>query len=236
MVKRVLNIAHRGFTRVFPDNTLEALDAAMGLGVDGVEFDVRETSDHNFVLFHDPKLHGTEIKALTLEQIQSVRLKRKYKIPTLEEALHLCSKRTALFVELKEVASFQQLVTLLRSVVPLSHIMVLSFSRALLAELLYLAPEIPRAALVVSPGKEPLAVMESVQADAIVVRYPFASREVVDAVHMVGRAVFVWGLPSPRCIGRVVSAGVDGVITDFPDVVKKKLGGSAMPATDCGQT
>jgi glycerophosphoryl diester phosphodiesterase len=59
---------------------------------------------------------------------------------------------------------------------------------------------------------------------------------VVDAVHMVGRAVFVWGLPSPRCIGRVVSAGVDGVITDFPDVVKKKLGGSAMPATDCGQT
>lgn len=222
-MRRVLNIAHRGFTRTFPDNTLEALEAAIRMGVDGVEFDVRETSDGEFVVFHDAKLHGSGIKDLTLEKIQAVRLERKYRIPTLMEALRLCSGRTGLFVELKEVGSVRRLLALLRSEARLSDLTLLSFHRALLAELLNLAPDIRRAIIVTSPGKDPLGTMESVQADAMIVRFPFVSRGLVDAVHAVGRAVFVWGLPLPWCIGSVVPLGVDGIISDFPDVVKKKL-------------
>ncbi len=227
-MRRVLNIAHRGFTREYPDNTLEALDAAIGLGVDGVEFDVRETADGEFVLFHDPELRGAAIRALTLGQVREVRLKGGYKIPTLAEALQLCANRTRLFVELKETVSFDCLVALLKSQAPLSDVMLLSFNGALLRELLYRAPDIPRAVIVVSPGKDPLGMMEPVQADSIVVKYPFVSRKLVGAVHDVGRAVFVWGLPLPWCIDSVVAAGVDGIISDFPDVVKKKLGGKLL--------
>ncbi len=223
-MRRVLNIAHRGFTRVFPDNTLESLDAAIGLGVDGVEFDVRETSDKSFVVFHDPKLRGATVSGLTLAQVQGVRLRGKYKIPVLEEVLRLCGNRTSLFIELKEVKSFRQLVEVLRSEAPLSRIMLLSFSRSLLTEALYHAPDIPRAIIVVSPGKHPLQLMESAQADAIIVRYPFVSRKLVEAVHRLGRAIFVWGLPWPCCIDGVVTMGVDGIISDFPDEVRKKLG------------
>ncbi len=222
-MRRVLNIAHRGFTRVFPDNSLESLDAAIEIGVDGVEFDVRETSDKNFVVFHDPKLHGTSIRELTLAQLQGVKLEGKYKIPTLEEVLRLCGNRTRLFIELKAVESFPRLVEVLRSEAPLSDIMLLSFSRALLTEALYLAPDIPRAIIVTSPGKSPLQLMESVQADAIVARYPFGGRKLVEAVHGVGRAIFVWGLPLPCCINGVVKMDVDGIISDFPDAVGKKL-------------
>ncbi len=227
-MRRVLNIAHRGFTRVHPDNTLEALEAAIDIGVDGVEFDVRETSDGEFVLFHDPQLRGTAVSKLTLEQVQQVRLKGKYRVPTLAEALRLYGNRTGLFVELKEIVSFDRLVGLLKTVSPLSDIMLLSFNGALLRELLHRVPEIPRGIIVVSPGKDPLAMMESVQSDSIVVKYPFVNRKLIEVVHYVGRAVLVWGLPLPWCINSVVSLGVDGIISDFPDVVKKKLGGKLL--------
>jgi len=224
-VGRILNIAHRGFTRVHPDNTLEALEAAIEIDADGVEFDVRETSDGEFVVFHDAELRGAAIRKLMLEQVQQVRLKGKYRIPTLAEALRLCGNRTGLFVELKEVVSFDRLLALLKSVAPLENVMLLSFNRALLRELLYRAPDIPRAVIVVSPGEDPLSMMESVQADAIVVRYPFVDRKLIEAVHSVGRAIFVWGLPFSWRVGGVISLGVDGIISDFPDAVKKKLAG-----------
>ena len=61
----MLNIAHRGFTKEFPDNTLEAFEAAIDLGVDAIECDVQETSDSRFVIFHEPELAGTEVSKLT---------------------------------------------------------------------------------------------------------------------------------------------------------------------------
>ena len=222
---KILNIAHRGFTRVYPDNTVEALAAAIEIDADGVEFDVRETSDCEFVVFHDAELRGRAINKLTREEVQQVRLRGKYRIPTLAEVLRVCGNRTKLFIELKEVVSFDRLLALLKSGAPLEDVMVLSFNRALLRELLYREPEIPRAVIVVSPGEDPLGMMESVQADAIVVRYPFVKRKLVEEVHSVGRAVFVWGLPVSWCLGGVIALGVDGVISDFPDVVKKKLAG-----------
>ena len=60
-MKHVLNIAHRGFTRDFPDNTLESFKAAIGIPVDAIECDVRETADGHFVIFHDAELSGQDI-------------------------------------------------------------------------------------------------------------------------------------------------------------------------------
>jgi glycerophosphoryl diester phosphodiesterase len=55
-MKRILNIAHRGFTKQFPDNTLEAFEAAIGIPVDGIECDVHETADNRFIIFHDREI------------------------------------------------------------------------------------------------------------------------------------------------------------------------------------
>ena len=60
-MNKTLNIAHRGFTKEFPDNTMEAFYAAIKLGIDGIECDVHETADHHFVIFHDDKLEGRTI-------------------------------------------------------------------------------------------------------------------------------------------------------------------------------
>ncbi|MHB1712143.1 MAG: glycerophosphodiester phosphodiesterase family protein [Acidimicrobiales bacterium] len=56
-----LVLAHRGAwsAEVYgvpgrPQNSLEAIEAALALGADGVEIDVRRTSDGELVLAHDP--------------------------------------------------------------------------------------------------------------------------------------------------------------------------------------
>ena len=55
-VSRVLVIAHRGASRVAPENTLPAFQAALQLGVDLVEFDYLHSADGVPVAFHDEEL------------------------------------------------------------------------------------------------------------------------------------------------------------------------------------
>src|SRR4030042_3740320 len=104
-MSNILNIAHRGFHKSFPDNTLEAFEAAIGLGVDGIELDVHETADQEFIVFHDAKLLDKVIKYLLLDEIKNVKLQGKFDIPTLGQVLDLCRRRAKLMVELKKVWS-----------------------------------------------------------------------------------------------------------------------------------
>jgi len=73
-MKNTLNIAHRGFTTAFPDNTLEAFEAAIQIGVDAIECDIHETTDSRFVVFHDPEVLGENINKLSLAEVRNVKL------------------------------------------------------------------------------------------------------------------------------------------------------------------
>lgn len=94
----VIVVAHRGDWRNFPENSLEAIDNAIKMGVDVVELDVQRTKDGKLILMHDSTLNRTttgegQISEITLDSIQKIRLKNGYavrtihKVPTLEEAL-----------------------------------------------------------------------------------------------------------------------------------------------------
>ena len=57
--KRPVVTAHRGFSGKYPENTLPAFDAAYRLGVDIIEFDVRESIDGELIIMHDPTVDRT---------------------------------------------------------------------------------------------------------------------------------------------------------------------------------
>jgi glycerophosphoryl diester phosphodiesterase len=99
-MKKALVIAHRGYTRRFPDNTLEAFRAARELGVDGVEFDVQETADGAFVVFHDDSIGGNNISSLKLEDFERLKVGGGYGIPSLQQALEELGRGLVLLVEL----------------------------------------------------------------------------------------------------------------------------------------
>ncbi len=106
----VFVIAHRADWRGAPENSIQAIENAIRMGVDMVEIDIQRTADGEFVLMHDPTLNRTStgkgrIADLTLEQIKKFRLrsgngiKSRRAIPTLEEALLACRGRVLVNID-----------------------------------------------------------------------------------------------------------------------------------------
>lgn len=106
----VFVIAHRADWRGAPENSIQAIENAIRMGVDMVEIDIQRTADGEFVLMHDPTLNRTStgkgrIADLTLEQIRKFRLrsgngiKSRRAIPTLEEALLACRGRVLVNID-----------------------------------------------------------------------------------------------------------------------------------------
>lgn len=99
--KKILVVAHRGDWRNAPENSLQAIQNCIEMGVDMVEIDVRETSDGVLVLMHDETIDRTttgtgKVNEVSWDYLQTLRLRdgighsTPHKIPTLEEALLLC--------------------------------------------------------------------------------------------------------------------------------------------------
>ena len=73
---RIKLFAHRGFCLTAPENSLAAIRAAMELGLDGTEIDVRTTRDEELILMHDPNLARTTDGTGTVDQVDLARLKK----------------------------------------------------------------------------------------------------------------------------------------------------------------
>ena len=147
-MSETLNIAHRGFTRDSPDNTLESFYAAIKLGADGIECDVRETADHHFVIFHDDQLAGKAINKLSLAEIRKIKIAKDYQIPSLEETLNLCHKRIKLMLELKQVDSLDLFLEIVNAVMKPEELFITSFNNKLVKELADFAPHVQRGILI----------------------------------------------------------------------------------------
>lgn len=222
-MRKVLNIAHRGFRKSFPDNTLEAFDAAIQLKVDGIECDVQETADHQFVIFHDDEIEGNSINEMTLTEIREVRLAEHFRIPTLAETLDLCRHKTRLDIELKLVYSLQDCLQIVRARTPAEELMITSFYGALISGLADLAPEIQRGILTNFPVEDPVRLVESTGAQMMLPRFSFATDELVTRLHAHNHAIIVWDCNQPDDLHTALSWGVDGIITDAPDLLNREI-------------
>ena len=101
--------AHRGWSAKYPENTLEAFQAALELGVDQLETDVRVTKDGELVLIHDETVDRTTdgtglVRDFTLSELKALHTAGGAKIPTLVEFMELVKDHPTitLDIELKE--------------------------------------------------------------------------------------------------------------------------------------
>lgn len=96
--KEVMVIAHRGDWRNAPENSIQAIENCIEMGVDMVEIDIRETKDGHLVLMHDETIDRTTkasgyVKDWTFDSLRTLKLldglgmETNHGIPTLEEAL-----------------------------------------------------------------------------------------------------------------------------------------------------
>lgn len=108
--KNVIVVAHRGDWRNFPENSAQAVESAIEMGVDIIEIDLAMTSDSILVLMHDRTVDRTTdgngpVVSYTLDSLRKLRLKdhsgkpTQYAIPTFEEIMLLSKGRAVINVD-----------------------------------------------------------------------------------------------------------------------------------------
>ena len=100
----ILRIGHRGSKGYVAENTLESINHAILLGVDGIEIDIFKCLSGELVLSHENDLKrltgkSGQLEKLTLNELKKILVVGKYEIPTLTDVLRRI--RTPLFVNIE---------------------------------------------------------------------------------------------------------------------------------------
>jgi glycerophosphoryl diester phosphodiesterase len=143
-------VGHRGASALAPENTLRALELAVELGCDMLEFDVLDLADGTLVLAHSNDLrevsHGAargRVRSRDLEGLRRV----APDLPTLDEALAFCADRlpgVGLQLDLKRLGIEAAAVETVRRHGVLDRSWVSTFDARSLRRLAELEPELPR--------------------------------------------------------------------------------------------
>ncbi len=223
-------IAHRGACRRAPENTVAAFELARELGSDWVEFDVRRTADGALAVHHDAALaDGRLIVDLAASDLPP-------DVPGLGAALDAC-RGMGVNIEIKNApvdADFDPDRTLAGDVVALladrgedQPVLVSSFDLATVDRVHALSPTVLTAWLTASLD-EPAAAVARAAAGGHVALHPFVltvDQALVDLAHGAGLAVNTWTVDDPDLMLALAEMGVDGIVTNVPDVAVEVLGG-----------
>jgi glycerophosphoryl diester phosphodiesterase len=217
-VRRPLVLAHRGASRAAAENTPEAFRLALTLGADGVELDTRRAAGGGLVVHHDRELAGMPVRRLA-EPL----------LPTLTAALD-ASAGGIVNVELKtdgDVAGgvAAALCGLLRWRGARDRVLASSFDPAALRTLRALRPDLPTALVVGADGDVAAALREAARAGhrALHPKAELVDGSLVESAHALGLALYAWTVNDADELQRLAKLGVDGVITDVPDVALAAL-------------
>jgi len=234
--------AHRGASAYFPENTLTAFSKAIEQGADCIELDVHLSKDNQIVVAHDERLervsNGTgyindhtleELKQLDFSKVKPERAETKsapQTIPLLSEVLTLVKPtRLTMNIELKTTERLypqlpETLVALAGEFSMSDRIIYSSFNHYSLAQIKNIAPNAKIGLLYNMGMVDPWVYANYVKADAI---HPFyyviaSLPETVQRCHEKGVKVNVWTVDDPQSIKLMLKCGVDGIITNKPDV------------------
>lgn len=227
MKNQVLKIGHRGAKGYVPENTLESIQKALALGVDGIEVDVHLLQTGQLVVFHDFTLDRLtdstgEVAMKTLDELREITVDGKYKIPTLLEVLDEVNHQCLLNIELKgETTAFETCKSIQMYVETegwqFEDFMVSSFNFEQLQSVYNINKKIPLAVLAKEDLNQAIEFAQTIKATAIHPEYQCIDQAKVKQLQKLGFKVNVWTVNEMDDIKRMKSYGVDGIISDFPD-------------------
>jgi glycerophosphoryl diester phosphodiesterase len=250
---RPLRIGHKGAAALEPENTLRSLSRAVELGCDLVEFDVLDLHDGTLVLAHSDDLfevsHGSargRVRSQTLYGLREI----APELATFDEALELLGSvnGVGLHVDLKWHGYEAAAAEAIRRHGLVARTVVSTFHAKSLRELAVLEPSLQRgltypfdrrgvssrrlltpvtaSALIAIRSALPRRItrmLERARANAAMLHHSVVSRAAVDRAHVHGAAVFAWTVDDEAALRRVLDAGVDGVITNDPQIFERAL-------------
>lgn len=249
IITRTQVTAHRGFSRVAPENTLPAFKAAMDSGADYIELDVQLTADDQLVVIHDDKLDRTTngrglVINRTYEQLKVLSAGSWFgsdgefddaEIPLFRDVLELVGKDIMLNIEIKKSGdpkkTAEKTVELIEQYGIVNSCYVTSFSYPALKKVKQLNSKIKTAFIANLATATSYAQLPYI--DAVSMNYLFVNQSVVNSAHHHGKRIFVWTVDRQSEMQKMIALGVDNIITDRPDkaleiVNSKKVGDTVL--------
>jgi glycerophosphoryl diester phosphodiesterase len=228
-----LVFAHRGGSKIGPENTLVAFDRGLAAGADGLELDVHLSRDRIVVVHHDRLLDRTT-RGIGPLNARTARELAELEVPALRDVLARYPGRK-IIVELKEPTAdlARAVVDEVRHANAVDHVCIGSFSVSALRAIRAYAPEVATSAgrmevrialyrswCYLSPGR---VAYQAFQVPETSGNTRVVSRRFVELAHKAGLIVQVWTVDEPDDIRRLLDWGVDGIISDRPDVAVKTV-------------
>ena len=129
----ILVVSHRGDWTYAPENSVEAVQRCIDLGVDIVEIDIRLTKDGHLVAMHDYTVDRTtngkgKVSDLTLAEIKQLRLKNaigvrgsQFQVPTLEEIMLVAKDKVMINLDKTEGETVREAYEVLKKTGTVNH-------------------------------------------------------------------------------------------------------------------
>ena len=245
---RPLVFAHRGGAALAPENTIAAFETGLAHGADGIELDVRASRDGIVVVHHDRTLERTTDRTDDVDGLDAKALARVdagYRfgsdgdrpfrgqgigIPSLADVLaRFRDSRVIVEMKIDSNEFAAAVVEVVRRADAVERVCVGAFGRRGLRHVRLVAPAVATSAAreevrwalyrswcrwpVSQPAYAGYQIPERAEATRVV------SPRFVRHAHSAGLGVQVWTVDTRDAASRLLSWGVDGLITDRPDVI-----------------
>lgn len=225
--------AHRGGASDNPENTMPAFRHAVDLGYTYLETDVHATSDGVLLAFHDDSLDRTTDRAgrindLPLSEVALARVDGREPIPLFEDLMEQFPD-ARVNIDCKADSAVDALISSLRRLDCLDRVLVGGFSDARLRRFRNEFGD----ALCTSFGPQQIAALrftgrvpwggQAAQVPVRQGRITIVNEQTIERAHRRGLHVHVWTIDDPAEMHRLLDLGVDGLMTDRPQVLKDVL-------------
>jgi glycerophosphoryl diester phosphodiesterase len=239
--------AHRGGAAEGPENTWASFSHARDLGYRYLETDVHATTDGVVAVIHDPSLDrvsdrtGT-VGELSWAEVAAARIDGREPIPRLDELLGTWPE-LRWNIDAKHEAVVGPLVEVLRRTGAIERVCVTSFSDTRIARIRAAAGP----TLCTSTGPRAIAALRlasvvpvigslldrwplnqwrgagATQVPAVWGKVPILEPRYIGLAHRAGLGVHAWTIDEETVMERLLDAGVDGIMTDRPTLLKEVL-------------
>lgn len=212
-------IGHRGYHATVPENTMDAFEQAVAMGVDGIETDIRLSADGKAILFHDRvSRDGREVSTLSRQELSDV---SGYSVPTVEEALEAIPD-VLWNLEIKSPDCVQITKSIVNRFAAPRRILITSFWHDIVEEFRNSTP-VECGILVAQRPFNDVAIRhllpEHKKIETIVWDFNILDPNLVSSAREHGIRNLVYGARTVREHLHLSETGVDGVITDHPEFV-----------------
>ncbi|MEO8287608.1 MAG: glycerophosphodiester phosphodiesterase family protein [Chloroflexota bacterium] len=233
-------IAHRGGSLEAPENTMAAFQHAIDLGMRYVELDVQMSSDGELMVIHDETLDRTTngsgaVGDYTYDELRKLSAGAHFgpeyaeeRIPTLREVLDLCVdagvgvvielKSPALYIGMEEKVAALLAEMWLRGA---ENLWCISFDHPAIRKMRTLDATIPLGYLYEYFEEKFVQPDDNIQAYCPYFRTAVAHPEQIAKAHELGKLVFVYTANEEADMLAVVAAGIDGMVSDRPSLLKE---------------